>query len=183
MIAAGGDFSYIDNDQPPYIGHFICEAPASVKAYYAPHGTETWTELAMVEDPAKYFMPAFGHFYEADLSGVIADTKDAWFDVRLEMADAAGNYQKQTISPAFKTNATSSVSLATNESKGALVVYGKTVRLSNDKVADFTVRSIDGSTLHTAHASYISLDSMGQGMYIVTAKTANGNTVSTKVAL
>lgn len=183
MIAAGGDFSYIDNDQPPYIGHFICEAPASVKAYYAPHGTETWTELAMVEDPAKYFMPAFGHFYEADLSGVIADTKDAWFDVRLEMADAAGNYQKQTISPAFKTNATSSVSLATNESNGSLVVYGKTVRLSNDKVADFTVRSIDGRTLLTAHASYINLDSMGQGMYIVTAKTANGNTVSTKVAL
>lgn len=183
MIAAGGDFSYIDNDQPPYIGHFICEAPASVKAYYAPHGTETWTELAMVEDPAKYFMPAFGHFYEADLSGVIADTKDAWFDVRLEMADAAGNYQKQTISPAFKTNATSSVSLATNESLGALVVYGKTVRLSNEKVADFTVRSIDGRTLLTAHACYISLDSMGQGMYIVTAKTANDNTVSTKVAL
>ena len=36
-------------------------------------------------------MPAFGHFYEADLSNVTAEDDDMWFDVRLEMTDAAPN--------------------------------------------------------------------------------------------
>lgn len=44
------DFSYVDNLNPPYIGHFKHTDPASVKAYYAPHGTDTWTELTVSEN-------------------------------------------------------------------------------------------------------------------------------------
>ena len=184
MLVAGGDFTYVDLPVYPYIGYYTCDAPASVKAYYAPHGTDTWTELALVEDPAKFFMPAFGHFYEADLSGVKVDGNDAWLDLRLEMTDAVGNYQKQLISPAFKVNCTlASIDKVSDAADNSFVVVGKTVMLSGGDVADITVRSIDGRTMQSAYTNGVDLSGMGSGVYIVTAVTATGNVVSTKVAL
>ena len=47
MLVTGGDFSYVENFDYPYIGYFTCAAPASVKAYYSPNGTDTWKELAL----------------------------------------------------------------------------------------------------------------------------------------
>lgn len=184
MLVAGGDFTYVDRPVPPYIGYYTCDAPASVKAYYAPHGTEKWTDLALVEDPTKYFMPAFGLFYEADLSAVKVDGNDAWFDLRLEMADAAGNYQKQLLSPAFMVNCTAaSIEQVSVAASNVLVVVGRSIVLADGNVADITVRSIDGRTLHSACANGIDLSGIGPGVYIVTAVTANGNVVSAKVAL
>lgn len=182
MQMAGGDFSYVDNLNPPYVGHFKHTDPASVKAYYAPHGTDTWTELTVSEDKSKLFLPAFGNFYEADLSSVKADAANAWYDVRLEIADASGNYQKQTIAPAFMLNNTNSIQQVASDGKGALVMSGKTVRLADGKAAKITVCSIDGRTMQSAYTNAIDLSNMGTGMYIVTAQTDNG-TVSAKVAL
>ena len=182
MQMAGGDFAYVDNQNPPYVGHFTYKDPASVKAYYAPHGTDTWTGLTVSEDKSKLFLPAFGNFYKADLSSVKADAANTWFDVRIEIADAVGNYQKQTIAPAFMLNNTNSIQQVTSDGKGALVMSGKTVRLADGKAAKITVRSIDGRTMQSAYASEIDLSNMGTGMYIVTAQTDNG-TVSAKVAL
>lgn len=181
MIAAGGDFAYVENNESPYIGHFTCDAPASVKAYYAPHGTDSWTELAVNEDKEKYFMPAFGHFYEADLSGVKAENQ--WVDVRLEIADATGNYQKQTISPAFFVELSSGISKTVNATANAFVVIGKTVKLADGRAARITVRSIDGRTLQSTYTNVIDMNGMTAGMYIVTATADNGNVVSTKVAM
>lgn len=184
MLVAGGDFTYVDRPEPPYIGYYTCDAPASVKAYYAPHETDTWTDLTLTEDPTKYFMPAFGHFYEADLSGIMSDEKDAWFDLQLEMTDAAGNYQKQLISPAFKINCTATgISQTTGAANNSFVVMGKTVMVAGDNVAKITVRSIDGRTLQNTYNNSVDLSGIGSGVYIVTAVTKNGKVMSTKVAI
>lgn len=182
MLVTGGDFSYVENFDYPYIGYFTCAAPASVKAYYSPNGTDTWNELALVEDPAKYFMPAFGHFYEADLSNVTAEDDDMWFDVRLEMTDAAGNYQKQLISPAFFVSNVTSIDNATIAAT-AFSITGKKVSLTNGVKADITVYSIDGRTLQHVYGNEIDLGTMAPGLYVVTATTADGRVASAKVIM
>lgn len=164
------------------MGHYTCDAPQSVKAYYAPYGSDQWTELAFNENKDRYFMPAFGHFYEADLSNVVAQDDDMWFDVRIEMTDVAGNSQQQTISPAFLVKTANAIGQVAVTSSG-LVVAGKTVRLADGKAASIVVRSIDGRTLQSAYASEVDLGAMGAGVYVVTATTADGRVVSTKVMM
>lgn len=184
MIVTGGDFNYVANPLPPYVGYFTCAAPASVKALYAPHGTDAWTELTLTENADKYFMPFFGHFYEADLSGVTVEEEGTWFDLRLEMADATGNYQKQLIAPAFKVDYnSSSISDVVASAKSAFIVNGKMVMLADGNVANITVHAIDGRTLQSAFANGIDLSGMDSGIYIITATTKGGNVASTKVAL
>lgn len=183
MIFAGGDFNYVENPDYPYIGHYTCSAPESVKAFYAPHGTEDWVAIPLKEDPEKFFMPAFGHFYEVNLSDVKAEGKDIWFDVRVEMSDATGNYQKQTISPAFKVATIAAIDQAKAAVGSSLVVMGKRVSLAGNDMADFTVRSIDGRTMQNVHANGVDLGGMISGVYVVTAVMADGNVLSAKVAL
>ena len=182
MLLAGGDFTYVPKTKSPY-GYYTCDAPASVKAFYAPHGTENWTALTLVEKPELFFMPAFGNFYEADLSSVNVEVADTWFDVRLEMTDATGNYQKQTISPAFKVATATSIDQVKAAAGNSLVVLGKRVTLADNDKADFTVRSIDGRTMQNAYANGVDLSSMGSGIYVVTATLADSSVISTKVAM
>ena len=182
MLLAGGDFTCVPKTKSPY-GYYTCDAPASVKAFYAPHGTENWTAFTLVEKPELFFMPAFGNFYEADLSSVNVEAADTWFDVRLEMTDATGNYQKQTISPAFKVATATSIDQVKAAAGNSLVVLGKRVTLADNDKADFTVRSIDGRTMQNAYANGVDLSSMGSGIYVVTATLADGSVISTKVAM
>ena len=183
LLVAGGDFTYLDDPDSELLGYFTCSAPASAKAFCAPHGTENWTALTLVEKPELFFMPAFGNFYEADLSSVNVEAADTWFDVRLEMADADGNYQKQTISPAFKVATATSIDQVKAAAGNSLVVLGKRVTLADNDKADFTVRSIDGRTIQNAFANGVDLSGMGSGIYVVTAVLADGNALSTKIAL
>ena len=154
-----------------------------MKAYYAPYGTDNWTELNLVEDPAKYFMPVFAYFYSADLSNVKAEEDDTWFDIRLEMTDSVGNYQKQTISPAFLVKNANSIDRVDAVESSALVVAGKTVKVAGGETAQITVRTIDGRTVHQAYADTLDLSDLGAGLYIVTATMADGRVVSTKVTM
>ena len=65
----------------------------------------------------------------------------------------------------------------------SLVVLGKSVALADNGKADFTVRSIDGRTMQNAFANGVDLSGMGSGIYVVTAVLADGNALSTKIAL
>ena len=127
-------------------------------------------------------MPAFGHFYEADLSNVTAEDDDMWFDVRLEMTDAAGNYQKQLISPAFFVSNVTSIDNATIAAT-AFSSTGKKVGLTNGVKADITVYSIDGRTLQHVYDNEIDFATMAPGLYVVTATTADGRVASAKVIM
>ena len=184
MLVAGGDFTCVFNEENPNLSYFVCEAPVTVNAYYAPHGTEDWVKIPVVEDPSKYFMPAYGNFYEANLENVIVNAADTWFDLRLEMIDAAGNYQKQILEPAFKVATVTSIDQAeANAANNSLVVSGKKVIIADGSAANITVRSIDGRTMQNVYADSVDLSGMGAGIYVVTAATENGKAMSTKVAL
>lgn len=75
---------------------------ASIKVEYAPYGTSDFTEIPIEEDLDKYFMPGFGYYYTGSLEGVSKKSDNRWFDIRFTLYDETGNYQIQTLSPAFK---------------------------------------------------------------------------------
>ena len=139
-------------------------------------------------DLVKQMLEHCGEAYFTEFRGcfsgaVYVKAENKWVDVRLEIADATGNYQKQTISPAFFVELSSGINHTVNASANAFVVIGKTVKLANGKSARFTVRSIDRRTLQSAYTNAIDINGMTAGMYIVTATADNGNVVSTKVAM
>lgn len=103
MEFAGGDFTRIEAG---WSGYYECTS-AEAKAYYAPYGESNWTELEVTEDPSLFFTPGFGAFFRSNLANVQGAGENGWYDVKIELTDAEGNVQVQTISPAFQVlNAT-----------------------------------------------------------------------------
>ncbi len=101
LLFSAGDFDFHNNVE----GHmwFTCrETQPTVKVEYAPHGSGEFTELTVVERPEDFFMPGFGFQYEVALDQVARKAYGGWFDLRVSLADAAGNSQSQLMSPAFK---------------------------------------------------------------------------------
>lgn len=76
--------------------------PKFVKAEISPYGREEYKNISLEAIPENFDKSGFGALYKSDLSGIIHDAYTGWYDLRLTVEDAAGNYQKQTISPAFK---------------------------------------------------------------------------------
>ena len=100
MEFAGGDFDYHFN--PEYwIGYFDC-GEQTVAVAYSPYNKEEWSELAVEEIPENFFMPGFGYFYRGSLKDVEGQGEKGWFDLKIRLEDAAGNWQEQVISPAFR---------------------------------------------------------------------------------
>ncbi|MBO5539327.1 MAG: hypothetical protein J5980_00070 [Muribaculaceae bacterium] len=95
-----GDFNYHYYPEL-YSGLFECQ-PVEVLVEYAPYGTETWNELAAEEVSELFHMPGWGHFYRGSLAGVTGQAEKGWFDLKVKLTDAAGNWQEQVISPAFR---------------------------------------------------------------------------------
>lgn len=73
-----------------------------VKVSYAPYATDNWQSLTVKEDPQKFYLPALGNYYSAPLSVVEGQARDCWFDLKIRLTDAVGNWQEQIISPAFR---------------------------------------------------------------------------------
>ena len=73
--------------------------PAEVTAEVAPHGTDNFVAVELKEDPSKFYTPGYGAYYSSKLG--VAD-KEGWYDLRLTVKDAVGNYQRQIIGLAFK---------------------------------------------------------------------------------
>lgn len=98
MEFAGGDFTRI---AAGWSGYYECTS-AQAKAFYAPYGEDDWTELTVSEDPELFFTPGFGAFFRCSLADVQGAGEDGWYDIRIELTDASGNVQVQTIRPAFQ---------------------------------------------------------------------------------
>lgn len=98
---AAGDFNFYNGED----GWWFDCAEQTCQVSYAPYNTGSWTELPVTEVPEKYFMPGFGHFYTAQLAGVKGEAERGWFDLKIRLTDTAGNWQEQTISPAFRIDA------------------------------------------------------------------------------
>ncbi|MBQ0114772.1 MAG: hypothetical protein KBT10_02720 [Bacteroidales bacterium] len=78
--------------------YFKCESPV-VEVSVAPNGQEDWLALTTTEDTEAFTPYGFGHVFDANISSL--DT-DGWYDLKFKLTDAAGNYQEQIISPAFR---------------------------------------------------------------------------------
>ena len=93
-----GDFNiHITPMNIQYNDHQI---PESVEVSYSPYNENHWSELPVEEVPENYW-PVMGWFYSGALTGVISQAKNGWFDLKIRLTDAAGNWQEQVISPAF----------------------------------------------------------------------------------
>lgn len=96
---AGGDFNF----------HFVSEqsmwydiAEQMVAVSYSPYNKNEWAALEVEEIPENFFMPGFGYFYRGSLKDVEGQGEKGWFDLKIRLEDAAGNWQEQVISPAFR---------------------------------------------------------------------------------
>ncbi len=111
------------NEDEMYVFYEL-ETPKSVKLEWAPMGTGDFTEVEAVCDPAEFYSPGYGAYYEADLSGVNKKAVYGWYDLRITVEDNNGSTQSQTISPAFNIADMSGIeSVMTNEIEDAPVSY------------------------------------------------------------
>lgn len=100
---ACADFVWHNEGEPAegYNKFYFTAQPCDVKVEAAAYQTDNFKEIAVEEVPELFFMPGFGYFYRGSLAGVEANSANSWYDLRLTVADAAGNYLTQTLSPAF----------------------------------------------------------------------------------
>ena len=115
---SAGDFNAMyDENVSPYTW-FDCQKP-EVEVSYAPYGEDNWSELEVEEIPENFCMPCFGNFFRGSLAGVTGEALQGWFDLKIKLTDAAGNWQEQVISPAFRIDDLAYSSVATVGSDNA----------------------------------------------------------------
>ena len=141
---AGGDFNF----------HFVNEgsywfdiAEQTVSVSYSPYCKNEWAVLEVEEIPENYFAPAFGYFYRGSLKDVTGAGEKGWFDLKIRLEDATGNYQEQVISPAFRIDdlVDTGISQLTNDN-GQLTISGnETVYdVMGRRVADKSSKAMKG---------------------------------------
>ncbi len=106
--AADFNFFYTPDGDCSYFRH----VPATVEVCYSPYGEDNWNELTVEELP-EYYWPVMGWFYRGSLAGVTGEAYLGWFDLKIRLTDAAGNWQEQVLSPAFRIDDLAYSSVAT----------------------------------------------------------------------
>ena len=108
IMFAGGDFdprsiTYMtEYGYESYWDYKECQ-PMTVEVSYAPYGSDEWQPLEGVEHQEEYDdIPGMGFFYQGSLSSVNRESENGWFDLKFRLVDEAGNWQEQTLSPAFR---------------------------------------------------------------------------------
>ena len=143
---SAGDFNAITT--PLQLIAFNRQAPESVEVSYSPYGEDNWSELSVEEVP-EYYWPVMGWFYTGSLAGVTGQGLNGWFDLKIRLTDAAGNWQEQVISPAFRIDD---------------LAYSSVVTITPDKVGDNAIYNLAGQRMRGG------LESLTHGIYIVGGK-------------
>ena len=115
---SAGDFNAMYDVNISIYTWFDCQKP-EVEVSYAPYGEDNWSELEVEEIPENFCMPCFGNFFRGSLAGVTGEALQGWFDLKIKLTDAAGNWQEQVISPAFRIDDLAYSSVATVGSDNA----------------------------------------------------------------
>lgn len=113
--------------------------PEVVTVEMAPTGSEDFTRLMLTEHPDAFYAPGFGSYYTSSL----ADAKaEGWYDLRVYVEDAAGNYQRQTISHAFKIGRRSGIESPESVDVDASVEYFNLqgMRVANPAAGQLLIR-------------------------------------------
>lgn len=95
------------SDIGPYY-HLDNPAPG-IEVEYAPYGTENFSVINVEERPDWFNAPEFGHHFIGSLPAVTEKASHGWYDLRITLTDAAGNFQQQLIRPAFQIREMASV--------------------------------------------------------------------------
>ena len=130
---SAGDFNLITTPMGNFA--FDRQAPETVLVEYAPYGTEDWNELTVEELP-EYFWPVMGAFYRGSLASVTGQAEKGWFDLKFRLTDAAGNWQEQIISPAFRIDD---------------LAYTSVANIGCDNAHEVARYSIDGKRVDANH--------------------------------
>lgn len=142
-----------------------------LKVSYAPFGTEEWTafEIEKIADASECFAPIFkGSLDQVDKKGV-----KGWFDLRIEMTDAAGNSMSQMSSPAFCINSQSGVD-ALNPSARGIRIEGRT---AISDCGGIEVFSVCGSKVAGFSSQRADLSDLPAGIYIIRSGNASIKTI------
>ena len=119
----------------------------TTNVYYSPYKKNEWAALEVEEIPENFFMPGFGYFYRGSLKDVTGAGEKGWFDLKIRLEDAAGNWQEQVISPAFRIDdlVDTGISQLTNDN-GQLTISGnETVYdVMGRRVADKSSKAMKG---------------------------------------
>ncbi len=158
IMFAGGDF---DPRSTTYMTEYGYESnwdykecqPMTVEVSYAPYGSDEWQPLEGIEHQEEYDdIPGMGFFYSGSLAGVSTPSENGWFDLKFRLVDESGNWQEQTLSPAFRVDALvqSAVSEVRDGSAHEVARYsidGKRVNANHSgivivKMSDGTARKV-----------------------------------------
>ena len=93
--------------------HFAVDKNINVEVAYSPYGEDNWSDIAVEENPSLFYLPDMGNFFRGSLEGVTGQAYEGWFDLKVKVTDAAGNWQEQVISPAFRIDDLAYSSVAT----------------------------------------------------------------------
>lgn len=147
MEFTAGDFNFMVT--PMLYEAYERYSPEAVEVSYSPYGEDNWNELSVGEVPENYW-PVMGWFYTAQLAGVTGQAYEGWFDLKVKVTDAAGNWQEQVISPAFRIDNLAYSSIANVE--------------PNSNNSDNAIYNLAGQRMRG------DLDALPRGIYIVGGK-------------
>lgn len=161
MYLCAGDFTA---DSEGVLSDYV--AGGSLKVFYAPFGTDEWTalEIEKIADASECFAPVF----KASLDQVDKKGVKGWFDLRIEMTDAAGNSMSQMSSPAFCINAQSAVGSLESVESGLRMEGRMAISAGNG----IEVYGADGCRVASFSGSKADLSRLPAGIYII----RSGNT-------
>lgn len=166
-IIAGGDFVQKTSDVVGSYGETIyyfdlAEVP-QILVEYAKHGTDDYKSMDVELDKDNTYLPGFGNIWKGSLASVDVT---GWVDMRISLTDDAGNYQVQTIEPAFFIERATGINEIQNDKismhqEGNLLKFEKPV---NDKIE---IYSINGVKVLQTTDNVINLDRLPQGVNII----------------
>lgn len=115
---------------------YTCQAMNNVEVCYSPYQQDDWNELAVEEVPENFCSPGYGYFYRGSLADVTGEALKGWFDLKVKLTDAAGNWQEQIISPAFRIDD---------------LAYTSVANVGSDNAREVARYSIDGKRVNASH--------------------------------
>lgn len=88
------EFDYSDYYAPQH-------AKVDLKFEVSPYQADDFEAIELKEDENMFYPQAYGAYYEGSLAGITKKSANGWYDLRITVADAAGNSISQVISPAL----------------------------------------------------------------------------------
>lgn len=142
-----GDFNVFNIDDQYRNQYYVCSPLTHVEVAYSPYQEDNWNTLEVNDVPELYYN-RMGYYYTGSLASVTGKGLDGWFDLKIRIEDAAGNWQEQIISPAFRIDDLAYSGIATPRGDNAREVARYNLagqRVDNNAKGLIIVKMSDGT--------------------------------------